>query len=151
MPRQVIALKLDFKMDALNTLRIVDLGDGFGSDITGFEDCKPEAKLLSYIHEATGASIATLFGELPSDAMWPDSMHIPLILRQPASAGGSFDTNDLPINTKILPYSLQGRIASYLTHVWAKQNPNALVAPAGLIASETHKAFLYFLMQKHLD
>jgi hypothetical protein len=148
MPIQVIALKLDFKMDNSGILRIVDIGDGFGADVTGFE--APEAKMLSDIHEATGASIATLFGELPVVAMYPDTINIPLVLRQPASAGSSFDTNDLPSDHKILPYSQQGRLASYLSHVWAKQKHNTLVAPAGLVASEMYKAFWYFLMQKNM-
>ncbi len=150
MPKQIISLKIDFKFDDRDILRIIDLGDGFGADDSGFTELRVDSKMLSDIHDTTGASIASLFGELPFHALQPESIHIPLVLRQPVSARGSYDTHDLPSHSNILPYCQQGRLASYVSHIWGMQKPKTLVAPAGLIAAEMHKALWYFLMHKHI-
>lgn len=150
MGKDVVALKIDFKIDDRGIVRIIDLGDGFAADLTGFEDISLDTKILNDIHEATGATLATVFGELPYGAMQPQSIHIPFVLRQPASAGKSLTTDDLPADQRVLPYSYAGRISSFVSSAWGHQKENIFTAPIALMAVEMHKILWYFLMQKHL-
>jgi len=112
MTKVVASLKIDFKFDEQGILRIVDIGDGLGADMNGFQDTPVAAQILSDMYEATGATVATVFGELPFDAMLPESIHVPLVLRNPTSqTHSSLMTEDFPSNSeRILPYSDFGRI-----------------------------------------
>jgi|GEM_PF-6888710 len=148
---QQAPLKLDFKIDEHGIIRIIDLGNGFSAGTRGFEDTPLSAQIVSDMHEATGATLATVFGELPYDVMQPRSIHVPLVLRKHPSAGHSLMTDDLPPDIKrILPYSEAHHISAYVSIAWGKQKETIITAPIALLAVEMHKALWYFLMQKHM-
>lgn len=145
MPNETVALKADFKIEK-GIVRIIDIGDGLGADTAGFEDTPLRAKLLSDMHEATGAPLATIFGELPYDAMQSESMHVPLVLRQ-----SSVDADDLSSSReRFLPYSEIRRLQSFISYAWGKKLDQTIVTPIGLMAMEMHKILWYFLLQKHM-
>lgn len=152
MTKVVASLKIDFKFDEQGILRIVDIGDGLGADMNGFQDTPLEAKILRDMHEATGAMVATVFGELPFDAMVPESIHVPLVLRNSSSqTHSSLRTEDFPSNSeRILPCSDFGRITSYVSSAWGMQKDTVLVTPVALMALEMHKILWYYLMEKHM-
>lgn len=145
MPNETVALKADFKIEK-GIVRIIDIGDGLGADTAGFEDTPLRAKLVSDMHEATGAPLATIFGELPYDAMQSESMHVPLVLRQ-----SSVDADDLSSSReRFLPYSEIRRLQSFISYAWGKKLDQTIVTPIGLMAMEMHKILWYFLLQKHM-
>lgn len=80
-----VALKLDFKIDEKGIVRIFDIGDGLAADTAGFEDIPLAANILRDLHDANKSALATVFGELPLDAMQQQTMHIPIIQRKLSS------------------------------------------------------------------
>ena len=114
MPKRYITLKLDFKITADNKLRIIDIGDGLSAGLGGFEDSPVAAKILHDLYEASGAVLATPFGELPQDAMYPETIHIPLVLRQAPPERALIDIEDLSEFECILPYCESTRLGSVI-------------------------------------
>ena len=148
--KRLAALKLDFKI-ASGKLRIIDIGDGLAAGLGGFEDTPVQATLLHDLHEASGVSLVTAFGELPYNAMHPKTLHIPLVLRQISSEKACMDVGDLSSRPEyLLPFSEGGRIQSYVSNDWGRKLKNVAVTPIALIAMEMHKLLWYMLMQKRM-
>ena len=150
MPKDVVSLKIDFKIDECGILRIIDLGDGMGADMKGFEDKPIDALILRDMHEATGATLVSLFGELPYDAMQPESINIPLLLR-PLSVPhqSSLHADALSsVSARLLLCCDRGRLTSYASYVLGKQLDTVAAVPIALMSVEMHKVLWYFLMEK---
>jgi hypothetical protein len=148
-----VALKLDFKIDEKGVLRIFDIGDGLAADTAGFEDIPLSANLLRDLYGANKSSIATVFGELPLDAMQPQTMHLPIVQRQLPAERSWIDISDLSTSDcdSFLPYSFAGRIQSYISLFWGKKLGRVATTPISLMGMEMHKILWYTLMEKHMS
>lgn len=144
------SLKLDFKITD-GVLRIFDIGDGLSSGIRGFEGMQIDASLLRYLCDVNQSALATIFGELPLEAMHSKNLDIPIIPRN-IDEKSWFDGSDLSaFQNSILPYSHVGRLQSYISYFWSKNLVNKVVpTPMSLIGMEMHKLLWYTLMEKHL-
>lgn len=150
--KTAIALKLDFKIDDKGIVRIFDIGDGVAADTAGFEDIPIAATILSDLYDATKGVLATPFGELPLEAMQPETMHLPIIQRKVSAQRSWIDISDLSASDcgSFLPYSCAWRTQSYLSHFWGNKLDRIATTPMGLIGMEMHKLLWYTLMQKHM-
>jgi hypothetical protein len=148
-----VALKLDFKIDEKEIVRIFDIGDGLAADIMGFEDIPLDATILRDLCSANKSSVTTVFGELPLEIMQPQTMHLPIIQRKIPAQCSWIDISDLSKSDykSLLPYSYAGRIQSYISHFWGKKLASVEITPIGLMGMEMHKLLWYVLMQKHLS
>lgn len=147
-----VALKLDFKIDEKGLLRIFDIGDGLAADTAGFEDTPLDATILRDLHDANKSALAPVFGELPLEAMQPQTMHIPIIQRKVLADRSWIDISDLSESGcgSLLPYSRASRIQSYVSHFWGKKLDSVVKTPIALMGMEMHKLLWYTLMQKHM-
>lgn len=147
-----VALKLDFKIDENGKLKIFDIGDGLAAGRAGFEDIPISATILRDLQEANNSTLATVFGELPIDAMQPQTIHLPILQRNILPKRSSIDTCDLSESgsRSLLPYSQAGRIQSYVSHFWSKKLDSVVTTPIALMGIEMHKIMWYALMQKHM-
>lgn len=147
-----VALKLDFKIDEKGVLRIVDLGDGFGAGQAGFDVATLPATILRNLHDMTGAPLVSLFGELPSDALHPITMDIPIVQRTISANRAPTDLNDISASdcASLIPYTEAVRIQSYISAIWASKLNNIQKTPMALMAMEMHKVLWYELLQKHI-
>lgn len=150
MNKEVAALKIDFKIDEQGILRIIDVGDGIAAAISGFEDMPVSSRTLKYMHEMSGAAVATLYGELPYTALEDESLHVPLVLRPDSAKGNFHSVEDFSDAERILGYSQYPRLSSFVSCDWAHQKDNFLTMPVALTAMEMHKVLWYFLLEKHL-
>ena len=147
-----VALKLDFKIDEKGKLKIFDIGDGLGAGKDGFKDIPISATILRDLQEANNSTLATVFGELPIDAMQPETIHLPILQRNISPEQSSIDTCDLSESgaPALLPYSQAGRLQSYVSNFWAKKLDSVVATPIALMGIEMHKIMWYALMQKHM-
>ncbi len=151
MPNTVASLKLDFKITLDGTVKIIDIGDGLGAGLEGFDRRLVPAIILRDMQKATDAILTPLFGELPYDAMQPESIYLPITRRQCNTVESALDARDLASSKqRVLPYSQVGRLVSHISYAWSKQYSHVIAAPLALTAMEMHKIFWYFLMQKFL-
>ena len=141
------ALKIDFKIEKDGILRIIDTGDGLGAGLGGFHDKPVSATILRDMHEATGAPIAPIFGELHENFMCVENIDIPVVLRPKWSASQS--SLDAPAE-RCIPYSSNNRLSSFISYAWSKQTGQTVLTPISLMATEMHKILWYFLMQKEM-
>ncbi|NDH08941.1 MAG: hypothetical protein EBY16_04890 [Gammaproteobacteria bacterium] len=147
-----VALKLDFKIDEKGILRIFDIGDGLGAGIKGFDRIALHTTMLNDLCAANNSALAPIFGELPLDAMSPETMHLPIIQRKVSAERSWFDISDLSESDcgAFLPYSYAWRIQSTLSHFWGKKLASVATTPIGLMSMEMHKLLWYILIQKHM-
>jgi hypothetical protein len=147
-----VALKIDFKIDEKGILRIFDIGDGLGADTHGFEDMDVAATMVHNLQEVNQSALATVFGELPEEAMLPQTMHLPLLQRKLSAECSWVDISDLSKSgcQSILPISEAGRIQSYVSQVWGSKLGSVIPTPPALMGMEMHKVLWYVLMQKHM-
>lgn len=147
-----VALKLDFKIDEKGIVRIFDIGDGLAADTAGFEDIPLAATILRDLYDANKSVLTTVFGELPLDAMQPQTMHLPIRQRKVSAQRSWIDISDLSESDcgSFLPYSYAKRIQSYVSYFWGKKLDSIATTPMGLMGMEMHKLLWYTLMQKHM-
>jgi hypothetical protein len=92
--------------------------------------------------------VSSVFGELPSDFMLNDTLHIPIIARtrEPENSWNNFQD----IKQPCFVTSHARRIHSVITHL--NNNDTNIEKPAlGLIGTEMHKILWYALTEKHLE
>ena len=142
-----VALKLDFKINENGIVRIFDIGDGLAAGTAGFEDIPLAANILRDLYDVNKSPLVTVFGELPLDAMQPQTMHLPIIQRKVPAQRSWIDISDLSESDcgSLLPYSHAGRIQSYVSHFWGKKADCVITTPIGLMGMEMHKLLWYTL------
>ena len=100
--------------------------------------------LLQDLHETSGATMTSIFGELPYAAMHPETFHIPFALRTIPAEKCYTDVDDLSSRSEcILPYSRCLRTISSAAYDWSKKLNNVAQSSPSLLAMEQHKLFWY--------
>jgi len=145
------AFKIDFKFDEKGILQIIDVGDGFAAGDQGFDTGAVGSTIFREIHEATGAKLTSLFGELVYESLCGSAIDIPFVVRQKQSGESLLNTDDLTHSqTPLLPCSQLYRLTTAIAYIWGQKSDHIIAPPLAMLGLEMHKILWYILLERFM-